>query len=548
MQQTTLFRSPKLHGNFRRLLCAVLLFGVVALVTQLAPGRFRQTLAVGSQVAGKSSALPALQGEAAVEHLKQQGLYDSLDQAVQATRYGVRWTEHTNLPGAQGAYAAANPAQQFHAYFTPSGLSLETAGGAAQGWHMAMELSGVGYGSRLTAVSAGEVKAAGSRVEIRRTLSGGQATTDQSAITEWYENRPAGLEQGFTLAAAPGERRAGERLRLAMKLAGGLRPRLTAQGQAVALVDKGGREALRYDHLAVYDATGRVLPARLAVTGDEVRLEVEDEVAVYPVTIDPTITQQAYLKASNTEEFDIFGYSVAISGETVVVVAHGEDSAATGVNGNQSDNSAFNSSAAYVFVRSGTSWSQQAYLKASNTEANDQFGYSVAISGETVVFGAHGEASNATGVNGNQGDNSAEGAGAAYVFVRSGTTWSQQAYLKASNPGAGHVFGFSVAISGETVVVGEPGESGAAYAFVRSGTSWSQQACLKASNPEGGPGGGTDSAARWRSPARRWWSGRVRRTATPPGSTATRATTAPMLPARPTSSCAAGRVGVSRPT
>jgi hypothetical protein len=154
---------------------------------------------------------------------------------------------------------------------------------------------------------------------------------------------------------------------------------------------------------------------------------------------------------------------VAISGETVVVGAREEDSNATGVNGNQSDNSAHASGAAYVFVRSGTSWSQQAYLKASNAEEDDQFGQSVAISGETVVVGAVGERSNATGVNGDQSDNSISGAGAAYVFVRSGTSWSQQAYLKASNTLAIDIdnpeqFGFSVAISGETVVVGAPYE------------------------------------------------------------------------------------------
>ena len=127
---------------------------------------------------------------------------------------------------------------------------------------------------------------------------------------------------------------------------------------------------------------------------------------------------------------------MAVSGDTVVVGAIGEDSNATGVNGDQSDNSATDSGAAYVFVRSGTNWSQQAYLKASNTGAGDHFGISVAVSGDTVVVGAHGEDSNATGVNGNQSDNSAIDSGAAYVFVRSGTNWSQQAYLKASNTGA----------------------------------------------------------------------------------------------------------------
>ena len=99
-------------------------------------------------------------------------------------------------------------------------------------------------------------------------------------------------------------------------------------------------------------------------------------------------------------------------------------------------------------------WSQQAYLKASNTEAGDNFGYAVAVDGDTVVVGAVGESSNATGVNGDQTNNSAPAAGAAYVFTRTGGAWSQQAYLKASNTGANDYFGYAVAVDGDTVVVG----------------------------------------------------------------------------------------------
>ncbi|KYF94352.1 hypothetical protein BE17_24785 [Sorangium cellulosum] len=216
-----------------------------------------------------------------------------------------------------------------------------------------------------------------------------------------------------------------------------------------------------------------------------------------------TWAQQAYLKASNTGAGDLFGSSVAISGNTVAVGATGEASSATGVNGAQADNSAAGSGAVYVFTRSGSTWTQQAYLKASNAGANDAFGTSVAISGNTVAVGATGEASSATGVNGAQADNSAAGSGAVYVFTRSGSTWTQQAYLKASNAGANDAFGTSVAISGNTVAVGATGEassatgvngaqadngapgSGAAYVFTRGGAAWTQQAYLKASNAEG---------------------------------------------------------------
>ena len=187
--------------------------------------------------------------------------------------------------------------------------------------------------------------------------------------------------------------------------------------------------------------------------------------AVYVFTRSGTAwSQQAYLKAPNAEAGDAFGSSVAISGDTLVVGATGEDSNQTTItNGTtaSTDNSAIGAGAAYVFTRSGTTWSQQAYLKAPNAEINDQFGIVVAISGDTVVVGALQESSNQTTItNGTTAstDNSAIGAGAAYVFTRSGTTWSQQAYLKASNAEANDQFGLTVAISGETIVVGARGE------------------------------------------------------------------------------------------
>jgi hypothetical protein len=215
-----------------------------------------------------------------------------------------------------------------------------------------------------------------------------------------------------------------------------------------------------------------------------------------------TWTEQAVLTASNAGPQDYFGYAVAISGDTIVVGAFGEDSAAVGVNGDQTSNAMIASGAAYVFVRSGTSWSQQAYLKASNTGWGDRFGNSVAIDTDTIVVVASDEGSAATGVNGDQANNDATKAGAAYVFTRNGTAWSQDAYLKASNTETFDHFGISVSISGDTVAVGAHSEeggsagvngdqsdnslvnAGAVYVFVREGGRWSQQAYVKSSNPD----------------------------------------------------------------
>jgi hypothetical protein len=227
-----------------------------------------------------------------------------------------------------------------------------------------------------------------------------------------------------------------------------------------------------------------------------------------------TWTQDAYLKASNTDAADFFGSSVAIDGDTLAVGARLESSAATGINGTQSSNAAPGAGAVYVFRRTGGTWAQEAYIKASNTNANDVFGGSVALDSGTLVVGAVGEASAATGVGGNQSDNSASNAGAAYVFTRSGSTWSQQAYIKASNTDAGDIFGSSVAVSGDTLAVGAQKEqsgatgiggdqsndaaasAGAAYVFTRSGTTWTQQAYVKASNTDPGDEFGAHVALR----------------------------------------------------
>ena len=237
-------------------------------------------------------------------------------------------------------------------------------------------------------------------------------------------------------------------------------------------------------------------------------------------SIDPNFIQQAYLKASNTDGGDQFGQAVAMDGDTLVVGAPREESGANMIDGDQFDNTQPDAGAVYVFVRDGTTWTQQAYLKASNAQGTgpgdidgDEFGTSVSISDDTIVVGAPLEDSNATGVDGNQSNNDAGRSGTAYVFVRNGETWTQQAYLKASNTRAINFFGSSVSISGDLLVVGAPRENssatgvnnedgsnatnspnfgaGAAYVFVRNGAKWSQEAYLKASNTGQGDRFGT---------------------------------------------------------
>jgi cysteine-rich repeat protein len=235
--------------------------------------------------------------------------------------------------------------------------------------------------------------------------------------------------------------------------------------------------------------------------------------AVYVFTRNGIVwTQQAYVKASNTDADDTFGTSLALSddGRTLAVGARKEASSASGINGDQSDNSLDTVGAVYVYTRDGMDvWTQDAYIKASNPESHDWFGYNLALSGDgdTLAVGAPYEASNAAGINGNQADNSLLQAGAVYVFERDGmNVWAQQSYIKSSNPDAEDRFGWDLALSqdGSTLIVGAPGEdsnatgidgnqadnsryrAGAVYVFERDGLEWTQQAYVKASNTDGG--------------------------------------------------------------
>ena len=253
--------------------------------------------------------------------------------------------------------------------------------------------------------------------------------------------------------------------------------------------------------------------ASTGINGPQTDNGAPDSGAVYIFQRDDTGAwpQTAYIKASNSGAGDAFGASLAMSsdGSRLAVGAYGEASATTGINGNQSDDSAVNAGAAYVFDYNGSDWAQSAYLKASNTEAVDLFGLSLALSGDgnTLAAGALREASAATGIDGDQGDNTAATSGAVYAFQRDNAgNWTQQAYIKASNSESGDNFGRSLALdeTGETLAVGANQEdsaaagvganqndnsalsSGAVYLFKLEGPGWAQQAYLKPTSPGAG--------------------------------------------------------------
>ena len=233
-------------------------------------------------------------------------------------------------------------------------------------------------------------------------------------------------------------------------------------------------------------------------------LSCEDSEAVF--VTGALETSVGYFKASNSESEDYFGVSISLNadGTTMAIGTAREESGATGVNGDQTDNTAPDAGAVYVFARNDGNWQQEAYLKASNAEARDFF-YRLSLSadGNTLAVGATGEDSASTGVNGIESDNTAIDSGAVYIFTRNNGSWSQDAYLTASNSEAGDNFGsVSLSSDGNTLAVGARAEqssatginadqldnsadsSGAVYIFERVNGGWQQQAYLKSSNTE----------------------------------------------------------------
>jgi hypothetical protein len=407
--------------------------------------------ATQSGKAKQTMLMPRLEGDKAREYLKQQGLSDSLGEAVTKARYKVRQVEKKTAKTETAQFEAGNPGNGYHAKFKSDGTT-ELIGGKNNRWNTSIRLLKFGRGENLKTVVAGSWESAASRAEYRRGM-----------ITEWFENKPSGLEHGFTIAEKPEvATNETQQLRVLMKIGGNLRPRLDENGQALTL----GNRILRYSKLKVLDDTGAELSARMLLRGKELTIEVDDSKAVYPIEIDPVFEPVKKITASDGAAGDFFGVSVSISGDTAIVGAEGDD----GYKG-----------AAYIFERNrggANNWGEVKKLTGSGTTqpAGDQsvsnFGYSVSISGDTAIVGM----------------NALVQVGNAWIFERNAggaNNWGEVKRISKIAPFQYDYFGYSVSISGDTLIVGAwyggygsgSSQGGRAYIFERNqggANNWGQ--------------------------------------------------------------------------
>jgi len=497
----------KLHGVIRAAASAALSALLVA-----GAGLFPAQTVAGQETNSVTSL-----GEAAAEQSEQGGQDQGLRAALNQARYSV--THAVNTPLGRWAWHAPNPTAGYDAYITEAGVTIVVNGEPC----VSLNLRAFGYGAGLRAVAPGEVSADKQTINLTR----------DGSVQEWYVNSPDGLEQGFTFAEPPAGRRPGVPLRLAFQVGEGAQATASADARQVSLRGADGRRVVEYGKLAVHDRKGRGIPARLTADGEEVFIEVEDGEAAYPLTIDPVFTLQEKLLAEDGTTYDGFGSSVALSGDTAAVGAYHD---AVGSNVHQgsvyvftrddgvwslqqkltaADGGIFDGfgnavalsgdtlvvgardatvganygqGSAYVFTRSNGVWTQQQKLNAPDGSQEDNFGISVALSGDTAAVGAHRD---------DVGSNVDEGS--AYFFTSTGGAWTFQQKLTAPN-GIGDfqdAYGISVALNEGTLAVGAYhaaagflGNHGVVYIYARGHTGWVLEKRLAAADRESGDGFG----------------------------------------------------------
>lgn len=349
--------------------------------------------------------------------------------------------QQAQMPPNQGVRLfTQNPGQKLTVRFLDQAVRIQSGRKAAD-WQATFSATSL---PRATSIST-----SGTRVEYQR-----------GSVIEWYDNKPGGIEQGF-IATQPQSQDGELRIEISVD---GLRASVQSSGHStIQLSDNSNRSLLSYSKLLAWDADGKILPAAMEPSATGISLIIADAGARYPVTIDPLIASLEQKigpeVTGDGDGGDSFGASVAVFADTALVGAYFDDTIA-----------ANNAGSAYVFTRSGSAWTLQAKLVASDGQSSGYFGYAVSLSGETALVGTLGTDS-------------------AYVFVRSGNSWSQQARLTASDGTSGDLFGSSVSLSGDTALIGANqddttagSDAGSTYVFIRSGSSWSQQAKLTASD------------------------------------------------------------------
>jgi len=389
-----------------------------------------------------------------IEKLKQSGWWNHVQKDIREREYHVTYQEKGVIPGITPAYQAPNRAQNLRTYFRPQGIVVIPRTEETPSWKL--ELSLVGYGR-------GETK------EVLKTpvinVDRAKIVYNRGGIKEWYQNRPEGLEQGFTIDHPLG----GEGpLWIAINLAEGWTARSTHNGSYIELLDNAGIVRMHYGRLSAKDAKGHDVKAFLSAKGSSLGIKVEDRNAVYPLLIDPLLSTP-YRGLELDQANAGFGWSVSTAGDV-----NGDRYSDVIVGALWYDNGEFDEGAAFVYHGSSQGLSPTAEWSADSDQRYANFGQSVSTAGDVNGDGYSDVIIGASVFDGAQKNDS----GAAFVYHGSSQglnqtpNWSAEFYQDRA------YFGNSVSTAGDVngdgysdVIIGAPGydhyrqDEGAAFVY-----------------------------------------------------------------------------------
>jgi len=410
---------------------------------------------------------PCVEAGAPPEKGPSEAWISSARQQIQNAEYHITWQNQTNLKGLAAAWHAPNRAQGLRTYFTGVGLRVIPRVEGSASWEFGLELTGYGRAGSIRPVSTSVASTQGNRI-----------TYDRGAVVEWYLNDTRGLEQGFTLAGPPeepGEASGEGALVLELTLSGDLSAFVSTDARAIDLTTSAGARALRYAELNVVDATGRALPARMEVWSEAgargIRLLVEEDDAVWPVTVDPLLTSPAWT-AESDQASALFGFSVGTAGDV-----NGDGYGDVIVGAHFFDNGQTDEGRAFVYHGSATGLSLTSSWTAESDQEFALFGNSVGPAGDVNGDGYADVVAGAPNYDNGQTDE-----GRAFVYHGSASGLSSTASWTAESDQASTRFGFSVGPAGDVngdgyadVLVGAPdydgGQVNEGRAFVYHGSA-----------------------------------------------------------------------------
>ncbi|NOQ33152.1 MAG: hypothetical protein GQ567_02985 [Methanosarcinales archaeon] len=387
--------------------------------------------------------------------------WTSVQEDIRKSEYDVTWQE-TQPPDINAAYQAPNRAHNLRTYFTPDNIRITPR--TSTDWVFGLSLVGYGFADDVRPVSEAEMSVLGNRVEYQR-----------GCLTEWYENSEDGLEQGFTIDAPPESESQGPEqeswIAIKMDILGDLDANMNSASDAVELTTTGGVGVLYYGKLHAFDATGRELDARFALSESEIEILVNTSGAAYPITIDPLAQSPAWTAEGN-QDGARFGVSVASAGDV-----NGDGYSDVIVGAYRYDNGQNDEGRAYVYHGSATGLSTSFAWTAEGNQDGANFGASVASAGDV-----NGDGYSDVIVGARYYDNGENMEGRAYVYHGSATGLStSSAWTAESNQDYAN-FGYSVASAGDVngdgysdVIVGawlyDNGETDEGRAYVYHGSA-----------------------------------------------------------------------------